>query len=93
MLAGGVERAWVMRVISWVSVRGASLLRRGCGREVLAWERARDLRVLDNARGRDKGGRGVAGRKIDPMGMSARDLAPIGGLVVSRRVCWGLVWS
>lgn len=49
--------------------------------------------MLDSARGKERGGREVAGMKVDPMGMSARDLAPIGGSVVSRRVCWALVWS
>lgn len=69
------------------SVTGKKLVRRGRGREVLAWERARDLRVLDRAMGRGVTGSGVAGRKAEPIGRSARDLALIGGSVVSRRVC------
>lgn len=62
-------------------------MRRDLGREELAWERARDLRVLVRASGKGDEGRGVAGSKVEPMGRSARDLALIGGSVVSRRIC------
>lgn len=47
----------------------------------------------DRTSGRRGGVRGVAARKAEPMGRSARDLAPIGGSVVSRRIYWVLVMA